>query len=91
MKSVIWRAIMNDISNIRVAPAKLTDTRTANWDGIGQVELDAVKPEQLTKMAEDAIESVFDRDLYEELLEQTATERVQYRAELKEFVNNLKD
>lgn len=29
------------------APAKETDSRTANWDGLGQVELDAVKPEKL--------------------------------------------
>ena len=32
---------------IAARPAKETDSRTANWDGLGQVELDAVKPEKL--------------------------------------------
>ena len=29
------------------APAKKSDSRTANWDGLVQVELDAAKPEKL--------------------------------------------
>ena len=43
------------------APAKETDSRTANWDGLGQVELDAVKPEKLQQLCEDAISTVFDQ------------------------------
>jgi hypothetical protein len=72
------------------APAKLTDSRTANWDGLGQVELDAVAPEKLIEMCNDAIEKYFDRDLYDELIEQESQERIVYQKELKEFVNNLK-
>lgn len=49
------------------APTKETDSRTANWDGIGQVELDAVPLEQLRRMAQDAINSVFDTDLHAEI------------------------
>lgn len=72
------------------APAKVKDTRTANWDGLGQVELDAVRPERLMKLLEDAINEIFDHDLYEELLEQEETERVTYKKELKKFVRAIK-
>ncbi|MDL2243728.1 hypothetical protein LJB84_02675 [Bacteroidales bacterium OttesenSCG-928-J19] len=71
------------------APAKETDSRTANWDGIGQVELDAVKPEKLKRMAQDAIDSVFDYSLYDELQEVEEEETKQYRSELLDYVNNL--
>lgn len=71
------------------APAKITDSRTANWDGLGQVELDAVKPEQLKLMARDAIRSVFDEALHEELKATEDVERVQFRKELKQYVNDL--
>ena len=73
------------------APAKLTDSRTANWEGLGQVELDAVKPEQLQKLCEDAIESIFDHDLYSELQEIEKEERVKYQDDLRQFVINIKD
>jgi len=73
------------------APAKETDTRTAKWNGLGQVELDAVRPERLMQLCENAIREVFDTDLYNELMQTEETERRQYRIELKEFVNNLKD
>ena len=71
------------------APAKVTDSRTANWDGIGQVELDAVKPERLKTMAQDAIDSVFNYDLYNQLEEQEEAETETYRTKLKEYVNSL--
>lgn len=71
------------------APAKPTDSRTQNWGGIGQVELDAVKPEKLREMVVEAIESVFDRDLYEQLLYTEAEERDEYQRQLKNFVNNI--
>lgn len=73
------------------APAKLTDSRTANWDGLGQVELDAVKPERLQKLCEDAIESIFDHDLYSELKEKEKEERELYQENLKQYVNGIKD
>ncbi|MFZ4707507.1 MAG: hypothetical protein ACOYMF_16025 [Bacteroidales bacterium] len=71
------------------APAKSTDSRTAKWDGLGQVELDAVRPEVLMKMLKGAIESVFDRDKYNELLDVEKVEKKQYQSELQQFVNTL--
>lgn len=73
------------------APVKQGDSRTANWDGLGQVELDAVSPEKLVDMCEDAIMEFFDQDLKDELDEQQRIEREQYQKQLKQFVNNLKD
>lgn len=46
------------------APAKPTDSRTANWNGLGQVELDAVKPEMLQELCTDAIKSIFEEEMY---------------------------
>lgn len=71
------------------APAKTTDSRTANWDGLGQVELDAVEVAVLRDLARDAIASVFDEDLYSELMETEELEGEQYRQALKDYVNNL--
>jgi len=65
--------------NLPPAPTKATDSRTKNWDGIGQVELDAVKPKQLRAMAQEAVDELFDRDLYEDLMAQEREERAQYR------------
>ena len=76
--------------NLPPAPAKLTDSRTANWDGLGQVELDAVEPKKLRSLCTKAIENVFDSDLYDELNETEEEERTVYRKELKDYViNNL--
>jgi len=75
--------------NLPPAPAKSGDSRTANWDGLGQVELDAVSPERLRKMLEDAVSEIFDQDLFEELNRQEEVERRKYVAELKEFVSNI--
>lgn len=69
------------------APAKETDSRTANWDGLGQVELDAVKPEKIINMLDDAINEIFDNDKYEHLLERETDEREQFQKELKRYVN----
>ena len=65
------------------------DVREKNWDGLGQVELDTVKPEKLIELCENAIQEVFDEDKYNELLEQEREERNEYRIEIKNFVNNL--
>jgi hypothetical protein len=75
--------------NLPPAPAKETDSRTANWDGLGQVELDAVMPEKLQRLCTDAIEELFDRSLYDELNEQESEERSEYRAKLREFVSSI--
>lgn len=74
--------------NLPPAPAKLTDSRTANWDGLGQVELDAVKPELLKSMCEYAIREVFDMDLYSSLLIAQEREKTEYKRQVKEFVLN---
>lgn len=73
------------------APAKLTDSRTANWDGLGQVELDAVKPEKLQRLCEDSILSIFNKELYEDLKDIEAEERKQYQQELRDYVINIKE
>jgi len=69
--------------NLPPAPTKTTDSRGANWDGLGQVELDAVEPRQIKQMAKDAIESFFDFDLYADLLEQQKIEKAEYKEILK--------
>lgn len=71
------------------APAKETDSRTANWNGLGQVELDAVQPEKLQILCENAINELFDHDLYRKLNEQEDEEREIYRSQLREFISNL--
>lgn len=73
------------------APAKPTDSRTANWNGLGQVELDAVKPERLQALCTEAIKDIFDHDLYYELQEQEEKERELYQANLKEFVIGINE
>lgn len=74
--------------NLPPAPAKETDSRTANWDGLGQVELDAVKPEKLISLLDDAINEIFDKDLHFQLLETEEAEREQFQAELKRYVED---
>lgn len=73
------------------APTKVTDARAANWDGLGQVELDAVDMNLLRTMCTDAINSVFDEDLYEELRDQEKDERKTYIRSLREFVLDKSD
>lgn len=65
------------------------DARDKHWDGLGQVELDAVDPKKLQQLCSDAIDSVFDEDLYQDLLEEQSSEREKYKKELKEFVENI--
>jgi len=71
------------------APTKVGDSRTAKWGGLGQVELDAVRPEKLMELLEEAITEIFDPDLHEELLKQEEVERVVYKKELKKFVRTI--
>lgn len=70
-------------------PPKKGDSRTNNWDGAEVVELDAVEPNTLRRMCEDAIEQYFDQDLFDELEERESKELEQYKEALKEYVNGL--
>lgn len=72
--------------NLPPAPVKQTDSRAAKWSGIGQVELDAVEPRKLQRMCQEAIDSVFDKSLFDVLQEQEEKENEEYRAELRRFV-----
>lgn len=74
------------------APAKKTDSRTAKFmanGGLGQIELDAVEPKKLAKLAEDAIANEFNYEVYENLKEVEAQERLVYKSRLKEKVYSL--
>jgi hypothetical protein len=71
------------------APAKESDSRTAKWEGLGQVELDAVRPEKLQQLCKDSIASVFDENLYKELEVQEEKEKEIYVAELREYISNI--
>lgn len=71
------------------APAKLTDSRTAKWNGLGQVELDAVEPRKLQSLCQSAIDDIFDEDLYGELKAIETEERVTYQENLRQYVANL--
>ena len=69
------------------APTKITDSRTANWDGLGQVELDAVRPEKLISLLDDAVADIFDEDKYVDLLNYESDERELFQDELKRYVS----
>lgn len=66
------------------APTKIKDTRSQNWDGLGQVELDAVEPEKIVQLFENSISSYFNHDLYKKLMEIE-------KEEIKAFKKNLRD
>lgn len=71
------------------APTKDTDSRSVHWTGLGQVELDAVKPEKLMTLLQNAIDDIFDYDLHDELIAREEREEIQFKAELKEYISNL--
>ncbi|MGE3823989.1 MAG: hypothetical protein AB7G44_07165, partial [Bacteroidia bacterium] len=73
------------------APTKESDTRSATWTGLGQVELDAVEPKKIVKLCEDAINEIFDEDLYEKLKEQERNEKTEFKEILKRDFNSLLD
>ena len=68
------------------APTKVTDSRSASWDGLGQVELDAVKPEVLISLLEHTVRDLFDENLHDELMLRESEEREYFKAELKRYV-----
>jgi len=71
------------------APVKVSDSRSAAWTGLGQVELDAIEPNILQALCNNAIEDIFNEETERELRDQEQGERVQYRSALKEYVSNL--
>ena len=71
------------------APVKVSDSRSAKWQGLGQVELDAVAPDKIQRLCEDAILDVFDQELYSGLLITQKDEVSEYRSMLKKYVKTL--
>jgi len=71
------------------APIKDGDSRSAKWDGLGQVELDAVSPDKIQRLCRTAILEIFDMGLYENLLETQKEEVIEYRDSLKKYVKSL--
>lgn len=74
--------------NLPPAPTKSSDSRAANWDGLGQVELDAVDIHVLRDMCSEAINEIFDEDLHDELNQSESEERVEYIKAIQQFVND---
>jgi hypothetical protein len=73
------------------APTKITDSRSRAWSGIGQVELDAVDPKKIVRYLNDAIEDIFDRDLYNKLVRQQEREQERFKEILKKDYKSLLD
>ncbi len=70
------------------APTKMGDSRSAAWNGLGQVELDAIEPRQLQGIVKEAINRYFDEDLYFELCDREDSEIELYKTALKEWVSD---
>jgi hypothetical protein len=75
--------------NLPPAPAKVGDSRTANWGGLGQVELDAVEPKKLMNLCRDAIREFIDPDLFEDLKTQEAEEKIEYIERIQKHVTSM--
>lgn len=75
--------------NLPPAPTKSTDTRSVNWDGLGQVELDAVMPEDLTELCIESIKDCFDEGMYEDLIIEEDEEREEFQNNMREYVRSL--
>lgn len=73
------------------APTKRSDSRSRSWDGIGQVELDAVSPDKIIAYLRASIKDLFDPDLYQELLDQEEEERKRFKSILKKDFKSLLD
>ncbi len=75
--------------NLPPAPVKVGDTRSAKWNGLGQVELDAIEPNVLQFLCNNALENIFNEDTANELKVQEDQERIQFRSALKDYVSTL--
>ncbi len=71
------------------APTKSGDSRAAKWEGLGQVELDAIEPNELKQMAENSILDLIDLDSQNYLRKLEEKETKTFRAELKKYVKSL--
>lgn len=77
--------------NLPPAPTKESDTRSRKWDGLGQVELDAVEPAKIVELCVESIKDIFDQDLYDELMEQEREESEEFKEILKNDFESLLD
>lgn len=75
--------------NLPGAPAKSTDTRTAKWNGGRVVELDAIEPNTLKQMCEQAINEHFNQDRFCMLKQREKQERLEYQKALKDFITTI--
>lgn len=75
--------------NLPPAPIKMGDSRSAKWNGLGQVELDAVEPKKLQNYIEKSILDYRNETKYDDLLELEGNERAIFIDNLKEFVRSL--
>lgn len=73
------------------APTKQGDSRAKNWDGIGQVELDAVEPNKIKKLCNEAIEEIFSATRHESLQVQQKIEAVKFKKILVRDFKSLLD
>jgi hypothetical protein len=73
------------------APTKKSDTRSHNWEGAGQVELDAVEPKKIVQLCNDAIVDVFDHDLHDELEAREEQEEAKFKKILLRDFKTLLD
>lgn len=77
--------------NLPLAPIKQGDSRTKNWDGLGQVELDSVEPDKIRSLCTEALEEIMDSDLYDDLKEQEKTEKEEFKEILRRDFGSLLD
>jgi hypothetical protein len=77
--------------NLPPAPTKIGDTRGKSWCGLGQVELDAVEPNKLVSLCNDAIAAEFDERKYEDLLKQEREEKIEFKNILGDDFKKLLD
>lgn len=73
------------------SPTKPTDSRGKTWGGLGQVELDAVEPKKLEKFCTEAIQSIFNEDLFDELTIREDEEKSKFKRALKRDFKSLLD
>lgn len=73
------------------APTKTKDSRSKNWDGIGQVELEAIERGKIKKILEKAIKDIFDTNLYAELQEAEKQEKEEFNFILERDFKSLLD
>jgi len=73
------------------APTKTSDTRSMNWNGLGQVELDAVEPREIIKLLNESINEIFDEELHKKLQIQENKENKQFKEILKKDFKSLLD